>query len=778
MKRDELKITEGWEFALNTSDSSHFKPVNIPHDWVIHKPFQPDMPDGVSQGFRNGCDVGWYRRKLTVDRMEPDCIYELEFGGIYENSTVWINEIQIGGRKYGYSSFLLDITAYLKPGDNDILVKVDASSEPHDRWYSGGGIYRPVTFRRVNKQRLNPEHIHVITGLDEGAGTVTVQTGADGQVLAVLRSPGGSKSFAAEAKGGRISFRIENPLLWSPEEPNLYDLTLSLKSSLALEEEERVADSISLKVGIREIQLIPHEGMYLNGQVIKLKGLCIHQDLGCMGIEFHPEMWKERLLLLKKVGCNAVRAAHHIFASEFLDLCDEIGLLVYEEAFDKWTAGSYGRYFQTEWQSDLDCMVKRDRNHPCIFIWGVGNEVENQGQAAMLEILKAMKERVLALDHTRPVSYAMNPHFKYESDIDVSTIKDIQAFVDEVDHREILSLEEKIRRITGIAKLVDIVCCNYQEQWFEDIHRAVPDKLILATESYQFFRGEGDKFFNYSYEIPWFDVEKHDYVIGNMIWSGIEYLGESMGFPSKGHPASLIYTTNERKPMSYVYQSYWSREPMVYFAPLDYTQVSEMAKEHWDAPRYASHWDFRQYEKAVLPYIIATNCEEVTLQINDKQIALKKPCKYPNRLITGYAPFFPGKVSVRGYIGGVQAAEYRLSTPKQAVKLLFDDGSGEEVTIEAMAGYHRLFTVRAVDMDNVPVYKESACVVFGVEGPAEIVGVDSGNLRSEEAYDSLSRHMYQGSVSAVLRFTGEKGRVELHAYAGGLHEGSLVVNVV
>lgn len=219
-----------------------------------------------------------------------------------------------------------------------------------------------------------------------------------------------------------------------------------------------------------------------------------------------------------------------------MDLCDEIGFYVYEECFDKWTGGLYGRYFQTEWQKDIEAMVKRDRNHPCIFIWGVGNEVENQGQNSMLQILKMFSDYVRMLDSTRPVSCAMNPNFKRESNVDISKIKDIQKFVDEAESTDITKIDEKVDRIRKIAEYVDVISCNYMEQWYPQIHAAIPEKPILGTEIYQFFKGHHDSYKNFTNENPSlvpFEKDKN-YVIGSMVWSGYDYLGESTGYPAKG----------------------------------------------------------------------------------------------------------------------------------------------------------------------------------------------------------------------------------------------------
>ncbi len=766
MSRVETKIMDGWEFTLKEPEDQYFKPVKLPHDWAIDAPIKRDMKQGEAQGFRDRWGIGWYRRTLTFDEIKQSCVYHLEFDGVYENSTVWINGMEAGGRKYGYSRFTLDITELIHKGENLLLVKADNTSFPADRWYSGAGIYRTVKLLELNKRHLNPEEIQVKTAVNGDTGIVTVRTGDTSLIKAVISHNG--ILLSGESNNGELYIEIPEAKLWSPEEPNLYDLELSLI------EDNQIIDTYGMKIGVREIKMVPGEGMYINGRKTKVKGLCIHQEAGCLGIGVPPEIWRERFIRFKEIGCNAIRTAHHMHASEILDICDELGLLVYEEPFDKWTGGAYGRYFDTEWKRDLESMVKRDRNHPCIFIWGVGNEVENQAQESMLKILKMLKEHLLKLDDTRPVSYAMNPHFKYESNVDISKVKDIQQFVDEISDTEIYDLEERVKRIRRIAVLVDVISCNYQEQWYSEIHKAVPDKLILGTETYQFFRGYPEQMQNFSEEVPWMDAEKNDYVIGGMLWTGIDYLGESMGYPAKGWAGSLFCTNNERKPMSYLYESYWSEKPMVYLAVMDYSLQDEGVKEHWDAPRYASHWNFPQFHKTVLPYMIATNCEEVTLELNNKQFYVKKPWEYPNRMITGYLPYIPGTITVRGFIKGEEVCQYTLKTAGSAVKLEFD---GEEIKLEANKGYTKLFTVRAKDQVGIPVFRESAKVTFHITGPGELVGVDNGDLCSSEPYDRNWMHMYHGSVSTVVKLTGEEGRIVLSAVSEGMYMGRLVIHV-
>lgn len=768
MPRTEIELMEGWEFTRSQTgdEESCFHPVMLPHDWVIGAPFNRDMEEGAAQGFRERMGIGWYRRTLVVPQKKTGYRYYLDFGGIFENSTVWVNDREAGGRKYGYSSFRLDVTDLVKGGENRIVVKADNTASPADRWYSGAGIYRTVKWIEVEETHLDEQEVVVQTRLQGTDARIEVAAGSDATVKGTLSD--GTVCIEAQGENGNLNFSVKNAVLWSAEDPHLYTLTLSLMDG------EREADTIVMRIGIRQFAMIPGKGMFVNGQPVKLKGVCLHQEAGCAGIAVRKEIIRERLLLLKEMGCNAIRAAHHTHSAEFLDLCDELGFYVYEECFDKWTGGLYGRYFQTEWKKDVEAMVKRDRNRACIFIWGVGNEVENQAQDSMLSILKMLKEYVLTMDSTRPVTYAMNPHFKRESNVDISEIKDIQQFVDEADDTEIDDNRERVEQIRRIGEIVDVIACNYQEQWYPLIQEAVPDKLILGTEIYQYFMGHPEQMQNFTEKNPSLVPLEQDYIMGGFIWTGIDYLGESMGYPAKGWSGAMIRTNNRKKPGFYTLKSFWNDAPMVHFAVLDYSLEDEGVKEHWDMPPYAEHWHFPQFHKTVIPYRIATNCEEVALYLNGKRFFVPSPASCPNHTITGFLPWQPGCVTVIGYREGKEVCSTTVKTPGPAVKLEFEQ---EEQRMPAQRGYQQLLTVKAVDGEGNPCFRESARVRFRLEGDGEILAVDNGNLMGNEPYQEDFIHMYQGAASVLIRLGGTKGRTVVYAYADGMYAGKTIIVV-
>ena len=820
--REEKCINRGWQFALlpckpvdfqtakerdeKRKQSSFdlrselgalsFSPVDLPHDWAVSRPFNKEMDDGAPQGFRDRWGIGWYKKTVTLEEKKEGMRYLLYFGGVYENATLWVNDFEIGSHKYGYSSFQMDITDEIKAGDNELLMRVDNSVMPADRWYSGCGIYRDVALHIVPEEHLDLWEIQVHTKIEGTDAIVEVETNTTLPVQGILcpiKSGGENDDvtievaepnlsnieetevfFAESSEGldGKLQFHVKNAKLWSADDPQLYRLILSTEN-----------DKVSVNIGIREVVFDAKKGMLVNGVPTKLKGVCLHQEAGCLGTAVTKEIWRERLAHLKSLGCNAIRAAHHTYAEDFLDLCDEIGFFVYEESFDKWKGGLYGRYFDENWEADIEAMVKRDRNHACIVIWGVGNEVENQGQDSMLAILKQLSDKVRTLDTSRPVTYAMNPHFKRESNVDLSKIKDIQQFVDEVSDTEIYDAKERVSRIAKIAEIVDIISCNYQEQWYELIHEQIPNKLILGTEVYEYFCGHYDQMQNFTEQIPSAIPFEYDYCIGSFIWTGYDYLGESMGYPAKGWSGAPIRTNNEYRPVAYMLKSIWSEEPVVHFSVMDYSLDDEGVKEHWDSPIYADHWHFPQFRKTLIPYMIASNCDEVHLFLNGKQFFIPRPSECKNGIITGFLPWQPGTVTVVGYQNGKEACRHEVVTPGMAVALAFDQECDHKECVSTVnlgipeKKQHLLLTVRAVDENGNSCFRESGKVHFAVEGAAKIVGVHNGDICSNEPYQEDSVHLYHGCASVMLELYCKPGRVSVHAFGDGLRQAQTIIEV-
>ena len=748
----------GWQFALGAvcPEGNAFQEIFLPHDWAIEMPVSQEMEEADTQGFRDRWGIGWYKTAVQVQEKEENRLYTLEFGGVFENCTLWVNGQLAGAHSYGYSAFRVDITPWVKTGENQILVKVDNTAHPADRWYSGCGIYRTVKWIETETRHFDPWEVVVTTELTDIGATVRVVAGVAGTVRAVLTERGSATPVVSCKGEETLELFVAEPKLWSADAPNLYDLELTLYN------EGEPCDAISVAVGIREIIFDAKAGMLVNGKREILKGLCLHQDVGCRGIAAKKEMWCQRLANLKEMGCNAVRTSHHMFSTEFLDACDELGFYVYEEPFDKWVYGAYERNFADCWQADTDAMVKRDRNHPSIVIWGVGNEETNQGQTSFLNILKMLCDYVRTLDNTRPITYAMKPHFWFDTD-------------PELEDPYVYEYSERFKYVKKIGDLVDVLCCNYMDQWYPKLHEMMPDKLIIGTEVYQYFAGEMDNMQNFSQKIPSLVPQQLDYCIGSFIWTGIDYLGESATYPFKGRCNAPLRTNGDRRFLYYILKSYWKNEPMVRFSVLDYTLPDEGTKWHWSIPPYVTHWEFPQFYKQTIPFMIASNCEQVRVRLDDGvEYLMPSPAECPNRLITGFLPYIPGAVQVTGYIGGEAVCTHKVATPGPAAKLKFAQA---EQTVPAELGYEQLFAVAMEDRDGNPVFRDGTEVTFRVEGDAQILAVDSGDLRSDASYQQSAVTLYQGQATVLVRFLGVPGEITLWADAPGKESAKMTIIV-
>lgn len=767
MNRQELTLKDGWQFALGQMDcapADGYADVEIPHDWASGG--RVVCPENItfkemSQGFFQRRGIGWCKKEFLLENLqENECVW-LCFGGVFEKSAVWVNGQYAGGHNYGYTSFEIDVTPYIHEGANALLVRVDNTTEPADRWYSGCGIYRPVKLLRMARQHIDPRKVVVTTVIDAGCAEVTIRTGTTDTVRAELTLPNGRMVCAAGS--GLVKLTVPDAPLWSAKDPQLCSLTLSLM------DEETVLDAYTLRIGLRSVTF-DQRGFLVNGRPEVMRGVCIHQDFAPVGVAVTPELWRERLRLLKEMGCNAIRAAHHVYASEFMDLCDEMGFYVYEECFDKWHSGLYGRYFDTDWRLDMEAMITRDRNRPSVVVWGVGNEVENQAQPSMLETLRMLVACVRQLDPTRPVTYAMNPHFKRAANIDLSKIGDVQAFVDEVDEREIEDIDERVACISRIAAEVDIIACNYQEQWYEAIHAANPDKLILGTELYQYFMGHPDNMQNYVERLPSLVPERCGYVIGGFIWTGFDYLGESMGWPSKGWTGS-IFRTNHTKRFSYhILRAIWSEEPVMRVGLLDYTLPDEYTKEHWSVPPYEELWDYPQIGRLVLPVMVATNCDKVVIDYGQKELILDENNRDANGMLRGFIPYVAGQLTATGYRNGQAVCIQVIRTPGPASRLAFEEAPC------ARCGEKLLLTVQAQDAEGNINLRATQPVTFAVTGDAEIIGTDNGDLNCHVPYTSNEMPLYRGRVSVLIRITGP-GNITIRAEGDGLQGAEYTVRV-
>ena len=760
-------FNNNWKFLLGDPKNAGkiqypdetWKNVDLPHDWVISQPYKQGKPGTFTrqtmQGFFAWEGVCWYRKEFVLGDLTGKEVY-IYFGGAYRNSAVYINGQPAGCRAYGYSSFELNITQLVNNGKNSIAVRLDNGCEMPDRWYSGSGLFRNVWLKIVPAVHIKTWGVHIKprvkkeTGAEIEINTTIINSGkkAAGKIRMQIAAPDGN--IAAESSQPFIiagktelcatqKMRMAEPALWSAEEPNLYRALVNLE----LEGVPGASGhSVEVPFGIRTVKIEYRRGMSVNGKPVKLKGVCLHHDCGITGSAYYDEAWRRRLLTLKSLGCNAIRTSHNPPSEEFLDLCDELGFYVIDECFDKWKSGYYAAHFDMDAQADIEDFILRDRNHPSVFMWSIGNEVENQGDESMLKIQKKLVAIVKSLDN-RPVTCALQPHVHPRSLIGASPAT-------------LVKVTKKL------AADVDVLGLNYHEPLYRDYSAGI-DKPIIGTECYEYYSSTAGNYEEITDKNPWQFVLENDNVIGQFIWAGIDYLGES-SWPAKGWAGAIIDICGFYKPNAWFRRSIWSDEPMVYLAFYDQSIKPDYTRGRWSFPPMASHLNFDHFNHRTVTAVIFTNCDEVELSINNKIVGRRKPGDYSNGIIEWTFEYASGAVNVLGYIQKKQVCAYGLKTAGAAKKisLLPDKNS------LAPGGIAHI-EVNITDKDGIVCPAEEALVEFALIGDGVILGACSPNLNASLGF-TLPKVITSGGKALVMIKAGRSaGTLELQAYSTHLN---------
>ncbi|MHB1453009.1 MAG: glycoside hydrolase family 2 TIM barrel-domain containing protein [Saccharofermentanales bacterium] len=739
--RQIMDLNQDWRFARTERSGQGepetglpFRRVDLPHDYALEGGYEPDG-DG-SQGFIDRWHDAIYQKTVDIPEI-ADCRYFIHFDGVMRNSEVYVNGLFVGGRPYGYVPFYFDISDHLRNGENIIEVRVENKQPPADRWYSGAGIYRDVRLVITAKDHFKMYGICITTDFGSAAASVHLKMDVSGghHVMASIISPTGTIIATAQGEISSLAaiqqFDIAAPLLWSPETPVLYKAYCVVYNDQGIP-----VDDCITTFGIRTIVLDNSRGLVVNGNPLKLKGVNLHHDGGCVGAAVPDAVWTRRLNTLKEIGCNAIRCSHNPPSADFLDLCDRIGFLVIDEAFDKWTwtKGHYYKIFEQWWKADLEAMILRDRNHPCVFLWSVGNEVENQGMPDMLDKLAMLATYARSIDPTRPVTYAMEPHCNITPGLDACAA---------------VPLTEKVALTKKIADRVDVLCCNYQEQWYPAYREAIPDKLIIGSETYSYFRGDGNEFLAHKEMSPWFDVRDNDFVIGQFIWPGIDYLGEAVNRSVRGKTGGLIDMAGFIKPAGYFYQSLWAEQPMVYACVSDSSRNyywSRSMQGHWSWPNVTEGWNFPWAKDSCVELCIYTNCDTVEIKINGARQTTLMKSDFPNGIIKHYKAYAEGVCEVSGFIGGVCRCSHKLITGSEPerMELVCTQNDGEFAVIEC----------HVKDSQGNTMTHQETSVEFKALGAGRLIGTDNGDMSDFTEFSSTRRTTFRGRCIAVLQLNG------------------------
>lgn len=773
--RQRLLMDFGWRFALGDPaeaeranfDDKQLRSLDVPHDWSIEGSWAKDNPSGIAGGFAP-IGIGWYRKSFRVPPEWKGQRVFLEFDGVFNRADVWVNGQKVGHNENGYFGFECDLTPWIRLGrDNVIAVRADNLKQA-SRWYTGSGIYRHVWLTVTDPLHVARHGSYVTTPeISDSQALVkistTVQNDSDdarnGVMLTRILDPAGNavgqaESAVAVPPRGMATvtqeIRAARPHLWAPTSPRLYRAVSELRHG---HDDQRLADRYETPFGIRTVRFDVNNGFTLNGKRIILKGVNLHHDLGALGAASFEAGYERRLKILMSLGVNAIRLSHNPHSPELLDMADRLGLLIFDEAYDKW----YGFLSSgAPWKEDLEAFIRRDRNHPSVIIWSVGNEMTPHMYMREGTLLyQAMAATVRQLDPTRPVTAGLHP---------VRTASG-----------------QRDAPLAELAQYMDVISMNYQTRWYARDHQQHPTKPLLGSETHLHQNPLSEvKKPSDSSGNQWFGTQNYEtnefvpYVAGQFIWAGFDYLGEStrVGWPSKGNRVNLIETTGFPRPFAFYHQSFYAENPMVAIA-VDNPDFAKDKRKYdgndWLA--LLSHWTFPAAQGTLRVYTF-TNAPAVELILNGKSLGEKRLKDYGDRLITWDIPYAPGTLRAIAKKDGAAVANHELKTAGPAVRLvLLADRSRLDASGQDLAHVE----VRAVDAAGIVVPGHQSQVRFTISGAGTIAAVDNGDLDSPEPFQGDRRELRGGRALVIVRSSRDPGKILLRAQADGLEDAQIEI---
>ena len=792
--RDTISINQGWQFhrgdVKNISElkatQSGDEVVNLPHDFLIGQDWvapdaseRPDNSDAGSnvrsrlspRGFKE-MGIGWYRYELTPKDEWKGRRIVLDFQGIMLVGDVYLNGQRIGGTDYGYLGFDIDLSKLLKWGEaNEITVKADTRNPNNSRWFTGAGLYRDVNLIITDKDLFFPRHPLFIRTqenkevmikaeivnqqkLAKGQNAAKMPVGvrildADGKVVAEHKNNIDFNAKWRDREYELPSISLENAKLWSPDSPYLYTAEVTLYDN-----QGNIADQIKEPFGVRTIEIVPQKGLLVNGKKVLLKGYANHHTLGALGAAAYPRAIDKRLKLMKQFGMNHIRTSHNPYSEDFLKLCDKYGILVVDELYDKWLTQYAGGRVEWEslWQKDIPEWVKRDRNHPSVVMWSLGNELQQYSNLPFndwgVTAYKLQKELLHRYDDTRLTTVAMHPRYR---NLETDSIP------------------------ADLAVATEVNSYNYRYMYFPGDMKRYPKKTFYQSEASVAAMG------------PNFYEMDRDKVLGLAYWGAIDYLGESMGWPVKGWNQGVFDLSLQPKPDAYFVKSMFSDEPTVYIGVIE----KSGGNIQWNginvsAGKLSENWNRENGEKVSL--YTYTNGDEVELFLNGKSLGVKKNSNDPklrSRIKWDDIAYAPGTLVAVAKKNGKVVARHQIETTGEAVALKL---------VPDMETWHAdgkdLMHVRIYAVDkkgrrvlNVKDAKAFDKLTFTVKGDANIVAVDNGNISSNELHigktqleKSIQRNLFQGSALVILRAGDKPGKIELSVAGEKIKAKKLVLN--
>ncbi len=777
------QFNDNWKFNLGDEsqcifadyDDNKWRAVDLPHDWSIEASLSPSLASCT--GYLPG-GIGWYRKSFFVPDSEKDKKSFIYFEGIYNKSKIYLNGKLLGERPNGYISFMYDLTPYLQYGEENILsVRVDHREYADSRWYTGSGIYRNVWLISSEKvhidqwgvfwQAINVTPEEAILNVQVNIKNESLQKQSLTILTELFSSEG--KIVARESKNvfmmdttssvtTNLSLRTKKPDLWGVQNPYLYRLRTSIKH------ENTIIDESYENVGIRTLTFDPDKGFALNGEWIKINGVCIHHDAGSLGAVVPRKVWKRRLQNLKKIGCNAIRMSHNPQAPDVYDLCDELGFLVMDEAFDEWKypkkksitgwntgiPGYQGSFsFFEEWSDrDIKDMILRNRNHPSIIMWSIGNEIDfpndpyshpvldtakfnqpsvlgylsdNPPAEELGNIAKRLVENVRSLDSSRPVTAALAG--------------------------AVMSNE------TDYPFVLDIVGYNYSEFQYEADHRKYPKRVMFGSETNNSFAS-------------WKATRDNDYIFGQFLWTGIDYLGESREWPSRGYKHGLLDLAGFQKPEGFYRQAMWDDKPFTYIGTYNPDHSPDQSVNALPI------WNYQSGE--VIRVVCYTNCQRAQLLLNGKMIGHMKEYNDSTGFITWNIPFKAGTLEVIGVNGNKEVSRYTLKTSDRPFRIIADS---DDLILDKDKDLTHI-VVQIVDKNGIPVLLSDDEITCHIEGPVKLLGLEGGNNADMGNYRDNKQRVHNGRLIAYVQTRGTTGNAKVTFSSPWLKSAEVCLTVV
>jgi len=753
-------------------DDSQWRTLDLPHDWSIedlpgtHSPFQPDAISQVNGGFTTG-GTAWYRKTFTVPNEQQGKRILIQFDGVYMNAEVWLNGQWVGTHPYGYSSFWFDLTDKVKLGSSNVLaVKVRNEGE-NSRWYSGSGIYRHVWLKTLALTHFEQWGTYVTTPeVSASAAKVNVKTkvlnesNQPARITLVTRIVDRTGHEAARVESSQTiepkaahefnqDATIKSPALWSPDSPVLYTAVSEVYR------DQKPTDRVETRFGIRTLSFDAVNGFRLNGQPLKLKGGCLHHDNGPLGARAFDRAEERRVELLKASGYNALRLAHNPPSPAFLEACDRLGMMVIDEAFDMWREGKnphdYHLYFDAWWQKDIENMIARDRNHPAVIMWSIGNEIPNRDKPEVVKLAQVLSDYVRRLEPTRPVTSAVN-ELREDKDPYFATL--------------------------------DIAGYNYaaggdhmKKSLYEFDHDRLAKRIMFGSESYPLEAFDS-----------WMNVLDHPYVIGDFVWTAFDYIGEaSIGWrgywqEQNFYPWNLAYCGDIdicgwKRPQSYYRDALWKKDQVSIFVkpPLPSFEMNphrqSWSKWHWFD--VASNWNWQGHENKPLEVNVYSSCEEVELFLNGRSLGKKATDRSTAFTAIWTVPYQTGVLKAIGYDAGKRVSSSELSSAGQPARINL---KADRTRIAADGQDLSYITVELVDGHGVRNPTAENLIKFDVAGPGQIIAVGNANPVSTESYQSPQRKAWQGRCLLIVKSDKRTGKIAIRATAKGLVPAEIVID--